>query len=90
MIVAVTGHRPQRLKGQEKEIKEWAAAQLRELQPESMYNGMAQGADQITALAAKEVGVPIVCCYPYQKSYSTPTEDYIKEGNEVIYISLLF
>lgn len=28
MLLAVTGHRPQRLKGQEKLIKEWAKKQL--------------------------------------------------------------
>ena len=33
MIVAVTGHRPERLKGQETLIKKWAKNQLVSLQP---------------------------------------------------------
>ena len=53
MILAITGHRPQRLKGQEKLIKEWAAEQLIRLQPSAIYDGMAQGADQLIATAAK-------------------------------------
>ena len=67
MILAITGHRPQRLKGQEKLIKEWAAEQLTCLQPSVIYDGMAQGADQIIATAAKELDIPVVCCYPFPK-----------------------
>ena len=47
MIVAVTGHRPERLKGQEEMIKKWAEDQLIALQPESVYIGMARGTDQL-------------------------------------------
>ena len=43
MKLAVTGHRPERLKGQEKMIKEWAVEQLIRLQPSVIYDGMAQG-----------------------------------------------
>lgn len=68
MILAITGHRPQRLKGQEKLIKEWAAEQLIRLQPSAIYDGMAQGADQIIATAAKELGIPVICCYPFPKN----------------------
>jgi len=41
MKIAITGHRPQRLKGQEKMIKKWAEEQLIRLQPSVIYNGMA-------------------------------------------------
>ena len=50
----ITGHRPQRIKGREKEIKKWIEEQLEELQPHKAINGMAQGVDQIFAFAAKE------------------------------------
>ena len=67
MILAVTGHRPERLKGQEKLIKQWAIEKLKILNPIAIYNGMARGADQIVAIAAKELGIPIYCCYPFPR-----------------------
>lgn len=87
MNITVTGHRPQRLKGQEKLIKKWAVEQLTKLHPSVMYNGMAQGVDQIMAIAAKELGIPIVCCYPFPKKYYHPIEQWIVENNQVIYTS---
>lgn len=87
MILAITGHRPQRLKGQEKLIKEWAVEQLTRLQPSVIYDGMAQGADQIIATAAKELGIPIGCCYPFPKKYYHPVEQWIAENNQVIFVS---
>ena len=87
MKLAVTGHRPQRLKGQEKLIKEWAVEQLTRLQPSAVYNGMAQGADQIVAIAAKELGIPVICCYPFPKKHYHPIEQWIMENNQVIFVS---
>ena len=87
MILAVTGHRPQRLKGQEKLIKKWAVEQLTRLQPSLVIDGMAQGTDQIIATAAKELGIPILCCYPFPKKYYHPVEQWIMEGNHIAFIS---
>lgn len=87
MIMAVTGHRPQRLKGQQKLIKKWAIEQLTYFHPSVIYNGMAQGADQIIAIAAKELGIPIICCYPFPKQYFHPIEQWIMENNQTIFIS---
>ncbi len=87
MILAVTGHRPQRLKGQEKLIKEWAVEQLTRLQPSLVLDGMAQGTDQIIATAAKELGIPILCCYPFPKKSYHPVEQWIMEGNHIAFIS---
>ena len=87
MILAVTGHRPERLRGQEKAIKEWAATQLTRLQPSAIYDGMAQGTDQIVATAAKELNIPIICCYPFPKKYYHPIEQWIMENNQVIFVS---
>ena len=87
MILAVTGHRPERLKGQEKAISEWAEKQLIRLHPSRVYNGMAQGTDQIVAIAAKKLGIPIVCCYPFPKKHYHPTEEWLMENNEVIFVS---
>ena len=87
MILTVTGHRPPRLKGQEKLIKEWAKKQLIRLKPSLLYNGMAQGTDQIVALVAKELNIPIICCYPFPKKYYHPIEEQIINGNQVIFVS---
>jgi len=87
MILAVTGHRPQRLKNQESLIKKWAINQLKILKPDKVYIGMAQGADQIIGLAAKELKISLVCCYAYPKKYFHPIEEYLMENNEVIFVS---
>ena len=87
MKIAVTGHRPQRLRGQEKMIKEWAVEQLTRLQPSVIYDGMAQGVDQIVATAAKELRIPIVCCYAFPKKSYHPTEEWIMENNQVVIVS---
>ena len=86
MKIAVTGHRPQRLKGQEKLIKRWAVKQLKSLQPSEVYVGMAQGVDQIVALAAKNMGIPVVCCYPFPKNSFHPTEEHIMDGNRIVFV----
>lgn len=87
MIVAVTGHRPQRLKGQEEEIRKWTRQVLIELKPSAIYDGMAQGADQIVALVAKEMDIPIICCYPYRRKNFCSTENFINENNEIVFTS---
>ena len=87
MILAVTGHRPERLRGQEQLIKKWAVEQLTRLQPSLVIDGMAQGTDQIIAAAAKELGIPILCCYPFPKKYYHPVEQQIMEGNHIAFTS---
>lgn len=87
MILAVTGHRPERLKGQEKLIKEWAETQLIRLHPSAIYDGMAQGTDQIVATAAKRLSIPIICCYPFPRKSYHPIEEWIMENNQVIFVS---
>ena len=90
MKLAVTGHRPERLKGQEKMIKEWAVEQLTRLQPSVIYDGMAQGTDQIIATAAKELGIPIICCYAFPKKSYHPTEEWIMENNLTLFTRLTY
>ena len=90
MKLAVTGHRPERLKGQEKMIKEWAVEQLIRLQPSVIYDGMAQGTDQIVATAAKELGIPIICCYAFPRKNYHPTEEWIMENNLTFFTRLTY
>lgn len=87
MKIAVTGHRPTRLRGQQKMIKEWAMEQLYRLQPSVVYDGMAQGVDQIVATAAKELGIPVICCYAFPRNSYHPIEEWIMENNQVVFVS---
>lgn len=68
MKIAVTGHRSQRIKGQEKEIKEWIREILIAYQPAgiSLISGMAQGVDQIAALTALEEQIDVECYFAYK------------------------
>lgn len=90
MIIGITGHRPQRLKGQQKLIKEWSKQQLIDLNPSLLYTGMAEGTDRIIAIAAKELNIPIVCCYPFPKKYYSPIEEWIMKNNQIVYISPVY
>lgn len=63
MIVMATGHRPFRLKGQEKEIKEWFAKRLAFLHPEVCICGMAEGADMLFATAAMMANIDLWCYF---------------------------
>ncbi len=87
MIIAVTGHRNNRLKGQEGLIGAWAAQQIKALNPDKIYNGMAKGVDQIFVVAAKTLNIPIVCCYPFPKNNFSFTEKWGMENNEVVVVN---
>ena len=69
MKIAVTGHRPKRLKNQEETIRQWLSSQLDKHKCTEAISGMAQGVDQIFAQAAVEKGIPLICCYPYRKNF---------------------
>lgn len=77
MIVMVTGHRPQRLRGQEKEVSKWYAEMLARLQPEVCISGMATGADQLFAIATMDTDADLWCYFPYKKLHYHPQEEYI-------------
>ena len=70
MIVAATGHRPNKLGGYqapdayERGVK-LAAAYLRWLRPEKGISGMALGWDQIFAEACIREGVPFIAALPF-------------------------
>lgn len=48
---------------------------------------MAQGTDQIIATVAKNLNIPIICCYPFPKKNYHPYEIWIMENNQVIFTS---
>ena len=79
MTVMVTGHRPERLRGQEKEVSAGMATLIAELKPDKAISGMAAGADQIWAIAALDGGIPLYCYFPYPRQKYHPQEEYIME-----------
>ena len=83
MKVAVTGHRPPRLKGKEQIISQWIYDKLLELNNKNKitvaYNGMAAGADQLFALQCIKLGIPVYCVFPYNRKKYHPDELYIVE-----------
>lgn len=68
MILAVTGHRPDKLGGYSKDVfaklVSFAAQKLELLSPEKVFTGMALGWDQAVAVACVDLGLPFVACAP--------------------------
>ena len=83
MKVAVTGHRCQRIKGFEKDIEYWLVEQIKNLlacyDQVILLDGMAQGVDQIAALAALKSGAQVSCYFPYRKKLRG-VQEYIAEN----------
>lgn len=91
MRIAVTGHRPKRLKGQQKEVKEWLSEQLDKYKCTEAISGMAQGADQIFGQAAIEKNIPLICCYPYRKIFFHQEEQKIlNKAKDIKFISEVY
>ena len=91
MRIAVTGHRPKRLKGQQKEVKKWLSKQLDKYECTEAISGMAQGADQIFAQVAVEKDIPLTCCYPYRKSFFHQEEQKIlNKAKNIKFISEVY
>lgn len=69
MIVAATGHRPDKLGGYNVETRLVVTGFAREfleiVQPEEVISGMAQGWDQAVAWAAVDLGIPFVAAEPF-------------------------
>ena len=68
MIVAVTGHRPNKLpegyNGKHLQIRQVLREHLDKLEVESLYTGMALGFDQIACEVALGKGLHITACIP--------------------------
>ena len=83
MKIGVTGHRPERIKGQEKEIKNWIEKNLENFKMRDdhiiLISGMAQGVDQIAAYSALKMGVDLWCYFPYKRKLYD-VESYLAEN----------
>ena len=88
MILTTIGHySSEKLKEQEELIKKQINKKLNNIKPLAIYNGMGQEIDQIIAMVAKELKIPIVCCYAFPKESYTSIEKQIMENNQVIFVS---
>ena len=70
MIVAVTGHRPQKLGGFTNQtfnaLTDLARDWLRVNQPSKVISGMALGWDQALAQASVDLGIPLIAAVPFE------------------------
>lgn len=69
MRVSATGHRPDKLGGYSVEaaafLQAFARFQLSMLQPTRVTSGVALGWDTAIALAALDLGLPLICAVPF-------------------------
>lgn len=99
MILAATGHRPDKLGGYDEQnpLRVWVRAQIRaaleDLKPEKGISGMALGVDQDFAEACVALGIPFIAAVPFQGQESrwpqASQERYKKllaKAAEVVYV----
>lgn len=88
MILAVTGHRPDKLGGYDVDtrlrVRKLALAALDELDPSLVITGMAQGWDTAIAAAAITLDIPFVAAIPFAGQ-----EAVWPEGDQDLYRRLL-
>lgn len=88
MKIALTGHRPERLKGHETEISNWINEQLKTQEYTEAYSGMAQGADQIFADSALNNNISLICCFPYRRKFFHEKEiEIMDKAKDIRFIS---
>jgi uncharacterized phage-like protein YoqJ len=84
LIIAFTGHRPQKLGGYVLPNKTytWVCQELQslllELKPESVISGMALGFDQYAAFVAQRLNIPVIAAIPHENQQAIWT---IKQQN---------
>lgn len=81
MKMMITGHRPQRLRGQEEEVRLWISKKITDLKPDVCISGMAEGADLIFAKEAIKHNIPLDCYYPFRKDKFDSTHVSINAGS---------
>jgi uncharacterized phage-like protein YoqJ len=70
MIVAFTGHRPERLKDRVNEVYSAIQAFMLEENPSLVISGMAQGVDQLAAGWARALQIPWIAAVPFRDQYT--------------------
>ena len=74
MIVAATGHRPDKLGGYGEAVRDrlidGAMRYMEQEKPDEVISGMALGWDQAWAIAAIRLGIPLICALPFEGQFS--------------------
>lgn len=83
MILAATGHRPEKLGGYDQKTRRalgaLAVEYLHETKPKGMIVGMAQGWDQAVAAASIVLGIPFTAAVPFSGQADTwPAEAQVR------------
>ena len=90
MKVTITGYRPEKIIGHEKEIKDWLTQELEKLTAENgtldCYCGMIPGVDQMFGFAALAANHRLHCVYPYHKREDAMSRHLAAQANSVSYI----
>lgn len=97
MIIAATGHRPNKLGGYGQPVLDKligsAIRYLGEQKPEMAITGMAQGWDTAWAIAALGLKIPLLCAIPFEGQFSKwPIEsqllwsEIIGKANNVVFV----
>ena len=70
MILAATGHRPDKLGGYDRHtifaLNQFAWQTLKKIKPDKVISGMALGWDQAVAQAAIELDIPLIAAIPFE------------------------
>lgn len=85
MRLAITGHRPKRLQGKEKEVQSWILNKIDELNPDICISGMAEGVDQIFAYSTLQKNKQLWCVYPYLKKKNFYTIYLEEKADRILY-----
>ena len=84
MRVAITGHRPEKLGEDHNELRMHIAKALKSMGATYMYQGMAPGADLISAKAARNIGVPFCSVVPWQGHVDTIPGEWLYDYEKAI------
>lgn len=88
MIIAATGHRPDKLGGYsyavDRELISLAVAYLEEARPEKVITGMALGWDTGFAIAAYCLGIPFIAAIPFAGQHYRWDPEHIRRYHEIL------
>lgn len=88
MIIAATGHRPDKLGGYgyktEQRLLSLALVYLEEQRPEEVITGMALGWDTAVAMAAYCLGIPFIAAVPFIGQQYNWDPEHIRRYHEIL------
>lgn len=98
MVIAGTGHRPEKLGGYTNDaflkLVKIATEWLKENKPDKVISGMAMGWDQALALASVRLNIPLICAIPFkgqERQWSSSVQKFynklLDKASEVVYVS---